>query len=191
MIKIDFPDDGLNRIMAEFEEEIEEDIQEIVELTAQAARLFITEAYKRDLYMEPLGAFGYPRNDGALLANSVELEIGQLQAELFPTREEAAWVEFGTGIYSTDGPQEPIRPTGSKALAIPVYPQHSLDLENLFFIEAAKVEGLKEPLPDEAIGVVLAKSVKGMKPTPIWFTDEMMRRIEQVASEEARERGFQ
>lgn len=130
-----------------------------------------------NFYQSPLGDFGYPRNEGSRLAQSVQISSSSLISRVETNLKEAVFKEFGTGIYATVGPKVPITPKLAKVLAFPYW-----TLPPGF--EGAHVEESSVP---GAKGTVFAKSVKGQRPYPIWFTSQADQFIDRMVIQAVKE----
>ena len=163
-----FDPKALSKQFNDFQSSTKNRAADIVNTVAAGMQRYVRGQYQVKVYQSPIAAFGYPRSRSKALSQSVEIDFKpkELLAIVFTNKQNAKYVEFGTGIYSTVGKKARIKAKSGKALAFPVY-----RLPNGFkglFIKKGKAK----KLPSGAIGLVIAKSVRGMKPRPIWTAKE-------------------
>lgn len=185
MFEIIGPSDAaINALVRSYEKLADEEAKQILIKTAKGSVTVISQAYNILIYGTPPGVFGRPKDDGKPLAQAVQSEATDTGARVFTTKPEAAYLEFGTGIYNTMGARKPIRPKKAKRLAFPFW-----TLPQDFKGYAIYRKDVKGPLPPGAKGLVLAREVDGVKARPVWFSPLTIKAIERILEVEIK-RGF-
>ncbi len=180
MFYIQGPSDAeINSFIRSLEKRAEGEVKTILINTAAATVGIIAKAYEILVYSRPPGVFGRPKDSGKPLAQAVQYEVTQDGATVFTNKKEAAYLEFGTGIYNTIGARKPITPKRSKRLAFPFW-----KLPEDFKGYAIYAPNVRGSLPAGAKGLVLAKKVDGIKAVPVWFNPATTKAIERVLESE-------
>jgi hypothetical protein len=168
--------DAINAVLATLKAQVQARADAILTDIGEGVVTVVSKAYEAIIYSGLAGGvFGNPKWQGKQLAQSVQYERSPNKLVVFTNKKEAAYVEFGTGIFATVGPKSPITPKRAKRLAFPVW-QLPTDFKGVF-IPRADVKG---NLAFGAIGLVLARKVQGMRPRPVWENPAVEKAILQV-----------
>ena len=179
-------DDDIEKVIDEIARRIEGGAPRFIKSCVVGAQGLLKRAYNAAVYEKPSSYFGYPRDKNQTLAQAVIAETSGLHGSVYTTKREASFVEFGTGFYATRGARGRITPRAKKLLAYPVWrlPQGFKGR----FVPREKTKGRN--VPYDAIGLVLSKSVRGMRPRPVWTSPPVLKAVEKIIEVEAKNAGF-
>ena len=126
--------------------------------------------------------FGSPKVSQESLPMAVGAEYETDSVTIFTSKKQAAYVEFGTGLFATVGTPHRIYPKVSKFLAFDVE-RLPADFKGAFIPR----EKSKRPLLSGSIGTVLTRSSEGMRPRPVWFNPSTQKSIVNLIQQTAAE----